>query len=200
MVEPRFPPVQGRQQMPPPAKKQGISVPVLPLVLLLLYVVYVGVMIIAPILVSSFKDTIDGVLEFNIRVAIGGILLLVFIAIMVLNLLDSGKTKTPPSRKPAPPPGARPPPRTNRFKPVQPASVEPSPPQTSSVNVSQVKEAPSGEAARRPVVDGKTQAKEPTVISYPTEVEGGFYGATFIEISSSKVLKLRSLVVEPEYL
>lgn len=195
MADPRFPPVQGRQPRPMPPPTQKRSIPVVPLVLLLIYAIYVGVMIIAPIYVSSLGDTIDGILEFNVRVAIGGVLLVIFIFILGYTLMDSGKPAKPPVRKPAPPPGATPGPPANRFKPVQPpaakAPVKAQPPQ---------KEQPKKEEKVQKIDEVKDQTPKQTVVSYPNEVEGGFYGATFIEISKTKVLKLRSLVVEPKYL
>jgi len=41
---------------------------------------------------------------------------------------------------------------------------------------------------------------KPKVIIYPSEVEGGIYGDTFIEIDNDTVVKLRTLVVEDIYL
>jgi hypothetical protein len=49
-------------------------------------------------------------------------------------------------------------------------------------------------------VPQSVQSSKRTVVPYPLEVEGGIYGETMIPLSPSKVLKLRSLVVEPEYL
>lgn len=41
---------------------------------------------------------------------------------------------------------------------------------------------------------------KPKVIVYPSEVEGGIYGDTFIDIDEDSVIKLRTLVVEDIYL
>ena len=194
MADPRFSPVQGRQPIPGPPQKKGITIPVLPIVLLLLYAVYVGVMIIGPYYVSSLGDTIDGILEFNIRVAIGGVLLVIFIFIMAYTLMESGKPKRVPVARPPPSPGPRPSPPVNKFKPVTSPAVKVEVPAPAEKKVE-----PKGEEIPKPAEPVKDIPKQ-TVISYPNEVEGGFYGATFIEISKTKVLKLRSLVVEPEYL
>jgi hypothetical protein len=41
---------------------------------------------------------------------------------------------------------------------------------------------------------------KPKVLEYPTEVEGGIYGDTFIDVDPETVLKLRTLVVRDVYL
>jgi hypothetical protein len=46
---------------------------------------------------------------------------------------------------------------------------------------------------------GKGKIK-PHIIEYPSDVEGGIYGDTFIELGNEKVLKLRTIVVKDIYL
>jgi hypothetical protein len=198
MAQPRFQPVQGRQGgPPPPAKKQG-SIPVFPIVLLVIYIIYVGVMIIGPIYVDSLRSNIDNILDFNTRVAIGGVLLALFIVILGYTLYDSGRSQSPPARPP-PRPGPAPQGAVSKFKPVQPAKPAPEPAKVAPTT--QVSAPPNKEGSTaKPKEVEKPGTPKQTIISYPNEVEGGFYGATMIDISKTKVLKLRSMVVEPEYL
>jgi hypothetical protein len=57
--------------------------------------------------------------------------------------------------------------------------------------------AKSAEIIAPPAKKGKIK---PSIIEYPSEVEGGIYGDTFIEIDQDDTLKLRTLVVEDIYL
>jgi hypothetical protein len=46
----------------------------------------------------------------------------------------------------------------------------------------------------------KKSSIKPSMVEYPSDVEGGIYGDTFIDINSDTILKLRTLVVEDIYL
>jgi hypothetical protein len=162
----------------------------LPITLLVLYGIYIAVLIIAPVLSADFEDTLDGFFPANLRFIVGGILLGVFALILVVNLMNTGSSKGPALRGPGTSPGAE----MNRFKPVQPAPARTMPPSTPAT--------PPPPPSRReePAPKPQPAPSNRTIISYPSEVEGGIYGETFIELGQQKVLKLRSLVVEASYL
>jgi hypothetical protein len=186
MAEPRFPPVQGGPARPGPAKQKSGKIPLLPIVLLVIYGIYIAVLIVAPAFSSDFEATLDGFFPPNFRVIVGGILLGAFALILVINLLDTG------SRGPSRPVPAGPGGEVKKFKPVQPAQARAMPP--SAPPQAARKEPPPPQPAPH------IPAPKKQIIAYPSEVEGGIYGETYIELGQQKVLKLRSLVVEAEYL
>ena len=193
MADPRFPPMQNGPPRPSPQRTGGGGLPIIPILLLLIYGAYVGVMIVGPIFSDSMAETMDGLLEANIRLAVGAILLVLFVIILLFSLTDSGKQKggqrkpaqAPPQR--STPPGAQ----VKKFKPVSPAGAPAPNTQPAPTPPKPVKEDVKTDPA--PVV-------KRTLIPYPVDVEGGIYGETFIDLGKNKTLKLRSLVVEPEYL
>mgnify|MGYP006283709129 CR=1 FL=1 len=187
MAEPRFPPVQGGPARPGPAKQKTGKFPVLPIVLLVIYGIYIAVLIVAPAFSSDLQENMDDFFPPNFRIIVGGILLGAFALILVINLLDTG-SRGPPSRpRPAGPGGD-----VKKFKPVQPAQARAVPPSAP----------PQATRTEAPPPQPKPQPPAPKkqIIAYPSEVEGGIYGETYIELGQQKVLKLRSLVVEAEYL
>ncbi len=190
MADPRFPPMQNGPSRPPPQRTGGGGIPIISILLLLIYGAYVGIMIVGPIFSDSMAKTMDGILEANIRLALGAVLLAIFIIILLFSLMDSGKQKGGQRRPaPAPPPRSTPPgAQVKKFKPVSPAGA-PAP-----------QARPSPTPAKENVKTTPAPVVKRTLIPYPVEVEGGIYGETFIDLGKTKTLKLRSLVVEPEYL
>jgi hypothetical protein len=194
MADPRFPPVQGGPARPGPASRKTGKLPLLPIVLLVIYGLYIGVLIIAPALSKDLEETMEGFFPPNFRFIVGGILLGAFALIMVINLLDTGKPGAGPQLQSRPGPGGE----VKKFKPVQPAQAR-----TAPQSVKQPSPPPKPPEKQVPA-----RKSEPPVppeprkieITYPQEVEGGIYGETFIELGQQKVLKLRSLVVEARYL
>ncbi|MGA1819625.1 MAG: hypothetical protein ACMUHU_01305 [Thermoplasmatota archaeon] len=174
----KFTPVQGSP--PPPGKG---SFPLFPIFALVLYVAYLGIFIIGPKFVSLLADEFDPIFPPLFRMVGAVVLFLVLAVIIGLNLLSKPKPQEPVQPKaPGPKVPAAQPPQASpaKFKPV-------------------VKEPEVKKAA--PIV--KRMEDEPVrsqVITYPLEVEAGIFGDTYIGLSPNKVLKLRSLVVEPEYL
>lgn len=189
MADPRFSPVQNNPTRQGPPKKDGF--PILPVVLLAIYGIYAGLMLIAPIYVDPLNEAINGALDITARLAIGGVLLVLFIIIMIYNMSEgsSGPQRKappgPPLRKPPMAPGQV---QAKQFKPV----VQPKPAQA-------VPAAPPVKKEEAPA-KAVSEIKKPLIILYPKEVEGGIYGDTFIHLTDSKTLRIRSMVVEPEYL
>lgn len=174
---PKFTPVQGG-----PAPKNRSGIPVVPVIILVIYVVYFGIFMIAPKVLSQLSQEMDPVFPPLWRLIVAVLLFMVFGTILVLNLLYKKKPDlpvrptAPGQRSTGAPPDQQ---AAPRFKPV-------------------VKEAPP---AAMPAPERKTveQPVRSQVIIYPQEVEGGIFGDTYIGLGPNKVLKLRSLVVEPEY-
>jgi len=191
MAEPRFPPVQGGPARPGPAKAKTGKIPMLPIVLLVVYGIYIAVLIVAPAFSKGFQDTLDGFFPPNFRIIVGGILLGAFALILLINLMDTGGSKAPPlKQRPSGPPG-----EVKKFKPVQPAQAKAVPP-----NKAPPATPPPAPKKDTPPAKPQTAAPKKQIIAYPSEVEGGIYGETYIELGQQKVLKLRSLVVEASYL
>ena len=144
--------------------------------LILLFIAYVVVFIILPQYTDVLPDTLLAGFEPLYRLVVAGVIFVVIALILILS-----RSRKAPSQKRAPaasslvggPPGQG---EVKRFKPVTP-------------NVGGPEKA----------MDGPVDTP-PKVFIYPKEVEGGIYGDTFISIDEKKVMKLRSLVVEPEYL
>lgn len=194
MADPRFPPVQGGPARPGPNTSRSGKIPLLPIALLVFYGLYIGVLIIAPVLSKDFEETLDGFFPPNFRFIVGGILLGVFALILVLNLLDRSTPKGPPQIKRTVPES-----EANKFKPVQPAQariVTPSPQTSTSTQVN----TPQAAQVKKDGPIPMPQPPKKTIVTYPSEVEGGIYGETFIELGQQKVLKLRSIVVDAIYL
>jgi hypothetical protein len=85
----------------------------------------------------------------------------------------------PPSRKPTSsqsPPVNRPAPQVNKFKPVSPEAKQ---------------------VVKKPE---SVRSKEPVIFTYPAVVGGGIFGDTYIEVTDDKIVRIRSLVVDPEYM
>lgn len=80
---------------------------------------------------------------------------------------------------------------------IKTSSVK-SEPKDSSSSTKEVKEKVKTADIVAPEV--KTVKVKPKVVIYPSEVEGGIYGDTFIEIDDETMIKLRTLVVEDIYL
>ncbi|MCK5773170.1 MAG: hypothetical protein KAH57_05230 [Thermoplasmata archaeon] len=145
--------------------------------LILLFIAYVVVFIILPQYTDVISEALLADFQPLYRLVVAGALFVVIALILIVSR----------SRKSAPPRGRAPtasalvgtPPKqgeVKRFKPVIPKVDGPE------------------KAVDGPVVT------PPKVFIYPKEVEGGIYGDTYISIDEKKVMKLRSLVVEPEYL
>ncbi len=159
----------------PPGKPRGGPGP-LPFLLILLFIAYVSVFMILPQYTDIVPETLLDGFEPMYRLAVaGGLFFVIAVLIMMLS------RKKAPSRGRAQgfsAPVGRSPQQgeVRKFKPVAPDVVSP------------------GRATDGPV------DTPPKVFIYPKEVEGGIYGETYISIDEKKVMKLRSLVVEPEYL
>jgi len=184
----KFTPVQRNvpPQGPPPQTK-GKS-PAMPIILLIIYAAYLGLMIIGPKFVSQLADELDPIVAPFLRWIGAGILFLVFAIMIMYSLLSKPKPAARQTPRPqqqaivkaqAKPPGAAPP---SKFKPI-------------TVKATEKKEKPLPPVKK--VEDEKARSQ---MIIYPVEVEGGIFGDTYIQLGQKKVLKLRSMVVEPEYL
>ncbi|MGA1822062.1 MAG: hypothetical protein ACMUIG_06015 [Thermoplasmatota archaeon] len=175
---------QGRPQPPPNGPKASPG----PLILLIIiYVLYIGLAIIAPQFISDIADLIDPAIPALFRF-IGAIVLfiiLVLIGAFVYRPREASPNppkpaqpvSKPPSRPPAPPVG-KPSPQVNKFKPVAPGTRP---------------------APGKPEPE-KTGQKEPKIFTYPSVVEGGIFGDTYIEVTDDKIVRIRSLVVEPVHM
>ncbi|MGA1792482.1 MAG: hypothetical protein ACMUHM_00870 [Thermoplasmatota archaeon] len=177
-VPAKFTPVQGSP--PPPGKG---SFPMFPIFALLLYVAYLGIFIIGPKFVSLLADEFDPIFPPLWRL-VGAVVLFLALALIIAYSLIS---------KPKP------------LETVQPKAPGPRAPAVPPAPVSQAKFKPVAKVPEpaKPAEPVKRVEDEPVrsqVITYPLEVEGGIFGDTYIGLSPNKVLKLRSLVVEPEYL
>ena len=144
--------------------------------LILLFIAYVVVFIILPQYTDLLSEALLADFEPLYRLVVAGALFVVIALILILS-----RSRKAPSRGRAPAASAfvgNPTKQgeVKRFKPVTP-------------NVGGPEKA----------MDGPVDTP-PKVFIYPKEVEGGIYGDTFISIDEKKVMKLRSLVVEPEYL
>ncbi|HHD15693.1 MAG TPA: hypothetical protein ENK47_03185 [Euryarchaeota archaeon] len=177
-----------------PAKRNGL--PTLPIVLLLIYSLYVGAFILAPLYISSIGDALDDKIPPDIRLVIGGVLLALFLIILLYKLLSGGDPAGRPS--PAVRPRTGPAGEGSRFRPVQPRKT-PAAPRFKPPTQPPIEPAGRGKGTKPAPGPAKEEQKR-TIITYPSEVEGGIYGETFIPVGSSRLVKLRSLVVEPEYL
>ncbi len=165
-----MPPRQG-----PPGKPRGGPGP-LPFLLILLFIAYVSVFMILPQYTDLMPESLLNGFEPMYRLAVaGGLFVVIAILIMMLS------RKRSPSRGRA----------QGSFAPVV------KPPQQGEVR----RFKPVSQDVDRPErsMDGPADTP-PKVFTYPREVEGGIYGETYISIDEKKVMKLRSLVVEPEYL
>jgi len=151
-------------------------------ILIILYAAYVVVLIVLPALTDLLPESLEGSFPSLYRFIVAAILFFV-VGGAVLYILRGGSGSTPENKNPPgtppdirrAPPGPPPRPVTSdgapRFKPVEKKEE-------------QKKEEPG---------------KEKEIVVYPREVEGGIYGDTYIGIDENRMLKLRSMVVEPEY-
>ncbi|MBN1390604.1 MAG: hypothetical protein JXA22_08185 [Candidatus Thermoplasmatota archaeon] len=174
----KYTPVQG---FPSTRNRRGI--PTVPILVMAIYLVYLGVFIVAPKFVSRLDEELGSMFPPLWRLVGAVVLFIVFAIVLVVNLM----TRSTPE-----------PPVQQRIQVTKAANVPP---------------LPQGPPRFKPVVTDKQPVKTPKpagtgvniparsqVIVYPQEVEGGIFGDTYIGIGTNKVLKLRSLVVEPEYL
>lgn len=188
----KFTPVQRNvvpQGPPPPSKR---SLPAFPVFAVIVYAIYLGVMIIGPKFITQLADELDPLIEPLWRLIGAGILFVVLVLIIIYNMIAKPKPDQeghPTIPKPGgPPPGVRAkiPPvvaPTSKFRPIAGAQIP-------------KKEEPPKPAPKKV----KDEPARSQVVIYPLEVEGGIFGDTYIHLSPNKVLKLRSMVVEPEYL
>ena len=188
----KFTPVQrpAASQGPPPQSKG--SIPAFPIFAVVVYAIYLGVMIIGPKFVTQLANELDPLIEPLWRLIGAGVLFIILAVIIVYTLVvkpKSGQQGPPPIAKPG---GAAPAVRVQ--------------PQSRSADPSKFKPIPGPKADKKeepPRSEPRKVKDEPAksqVIVYPLEVEGGIFGDTYIQLSPAKVLKLRSMVVEPEYL
>lgn len=188
----KFTPVQRNAvpRGPPPSGKK--SIPAFPIFAVVVYAIYLGVMIIGPKFVTQLADELDPLIEPLWRLVGAGVLFVVLALIIVYNLMakPSPDPQDPPRiPKPGPPSGVvrvQTPPAGAPLTKFKPVGGPPSP-----------KKEPIPKPEPKKVED---EAAKSQVIVYPLEVEGGIFGDTYIQLSPKKVLKLRSMVVEPEYL
>lgn len=189
-VPSKFTPVQRSPVPLPPQKKKG-SFPVISILLLAIYLTYLGVAIVAPLFVSSLSDSLDDILSPLYRVVAAAVLFAVFaMAILYMTFVgSSNEALPPPAPRPRPPApsGALGP---SRFKPV---GVPSAPVKSPLVQAKKEMKPPASKSFGKP-------KDKPTIITYPLEVEGGIFGDTYIQLSEMKVIKLRSVVVEPDQL
>ena len=177
-VPAKFTPVQGSP--PPPAKSNA---PIVPIIAVIVYVLYLGIFIVGPKFVSTMAEEFDPMFPPLWRLVGAGLLFVILAIVIITNLLSK-----PASATPAPP------------KPLGTRVPPPSPPQATPPKFKPVVKEPE---QRKPEVQVKKVEDEPIrsqVITYPLEVEGGIFGDTYIGLSPNKVIKIRSMVVEPEYL
>lgn len=191
----KFTPVQRSPVPPPPPQGQGSGMPIIPVILVVLYVGYLGAAIIGPLFIDPLAEAVDGVLDPLIRVVIAGILFALFAAVIIYMTFFSAEEQE--VRRPLPPPpGVRPkqqagPSPPSKFKPVAPAGI--GAPAKKPDPVKKEEEKPDPRSIERP-------KEGPTIIAYPLEVEGGIFGDTYIELSEMKVLKIRSMIIGPDQL
>jgi hypothetical protein len=187
----KFTPVQRNvpQGAPPPSKG---NIPALPIFAVILYAVYLGVMIIGPTFITKLADELDPMIPPLWRLIGAGVLFVALTLIIVYTLMAkprSAQEGPPPVTKPAgSAPAVRVPPPSmstvpSKFKPVS----APQPEKKEGVQKTEP----------RKIEDESAKAQ---LIAYPLEVEGGIFGDTYIQLSPKKTLKLRSMVIEPEYL
>lgn len=189
----KFTPVQ---RSPGPPQKQANTrgdLPIIPVILILLYAAYLGVAIVAPLFIGSLADWMDGIMPPLFRVIGAAVLFGIFGGILFY-LTFFAHVGSSPVRNPAPEqrrvPTSRPP-DPGRFRPVANAG-------SNSPKGSAVQENKNEKGSEKKKIE--KQKETPAIISYPLEVEGGIYGDTYIKLSDKKLLKLRSMVVEPELL
>jgi len=186
----RFTPIQRNISSSSASPKPAEGFPMLPVFLIIVYVLYVAVAIIGPEASSQLADELDPVFSPTYRVVAAGVLFVLFAVLIVWKVFFG---RSDPKEQPAPP--VRQTQQTVKAIPAAPmtgASPKFKP-------VTRVPEAGS----ETPKKENKAQEKkeiEPRVIVYPLEVEGGIFGDTYIQLSPEKLLKLRSMVVEPEHL
>ncbi len=160
-----------------------------PALAVILYILYIAVAIIGPKVSGQLASELDPIFPSTYRLIGAGVLFVIFAIVIIWVVFLKPPAAPQPQRRPAPQgPGFKPtPPKTGaqapgKFKPVSKPAHE-----TKTASKPQVK------------VNEKKEI-EPKVIIYPVEVEGGIIGDTYIKLSPEKVLKLRSMVVEPEYI
>lgn len=175
------PRLRGRPQPPP----SGPTVSPGPMIfLILIYLIYIGGAIVAPLFVAEVAEQVDPQFPPLYRF-IGAIVLFVIFAVI-------GALIYRPRQAPQQPP--RPPQPTPRPPSPQPAAVK--------KPVQQVNKFKPVSQGAKPAVNKPEPArsKEPKVFTYPAVVEGGIFGDTYIEVTDQKIIRIRSLVVEPGYM
>lgn len=159
---------------------QSGRVSLLPAMLVLVFLAYVMAFLILP----QFIPDVDALFEpipLTLRVITGAVLFGIFL-VMILSTAFQKASRTDPSRMNTPAMGTSVSPSQPAFKPVTPAVG--------------ARSQPAAVDPPKPVTDSKVQT--PTIYTYPVVVEGGIYGDTFVRITETKVLKVRSLVVGPD--
>jgi predicted PurR-regulated permease PerM len=153
----------------------------LPMVLVLIFLVYLLVFLVVPEFVSDLEkmlEPIPQIIRIVTAVVLFGIFLLMILSTAFSKAVDS--IQPPPVQIPTRQQviGQQPSAVRTMEQPVRPPSQTVKP--ISAQATSQVK--PS----------------QPLIFTYPILVEGGIYGDTYIKITDGKTLKLRSMVVEPD--
>jgi len=179
---------QSRSPIPQQRPSGGFQMPLLPAALVVLYLVYIGAMILAPYFIEAYGKVLDTILSPLVRLIIAVVLMVVFGALMFSDLLKGRSGEGPaPDRSQIPraaPLGGGPVTGSAqaRFTPVAgPGPI--APPQT-ALRPREIERGPSA----------------PTIFTYPQDVEGGIYGDTYVQITQSKIIRIRSLVVDKRYM
>jgi hypothetical protein len=155
-----------------------------------MYLTYIGALIIAPYFVKPYGDSLDKVLPPLYRLILAVVLMVVFGGLLLHELIKGqkrgeGPQDTLPINRAAP--LGRTPGQGSvepRFAPVPGTNIPPpTPPQT----VQRVRE------VERP-------ASAPNIFTYPLVVEGGIYEDTYIQLTPSKIVRIRSLMVDQRYM
>lgn len=186
-------PLDGPQSRPPIPQQRpsgGFRPPLLPAVLVVLYLVYVGAMVLAPYFIEPYGKVLDGILSPLIRLVLAVVLMVVFGGLMLRDLLkgkEQGPIASDRSQVPrAAPLGggpvigmAQP-----RFTPVAGPGPGPMAQPQAPMRVREIEKGPS----------------TPNIFTYPQDVEGGIYGDTYVQITPNKIIRIRSLVVDKRYM
>ncbi|MGA1849061.1 MAG: hypothetical protein ACMUHB_06940 [Thermoplasmatota archaeon] len=186
----RFTPVQRNTGAPQAPQKQAGGFPMLPVFMVIIYILYVAVAMIGPKVSSQIADELDPVFPSTYRLVAAGVLFVLFAMVIAWAVFFRK-----PSREAIPPRTAGPNTPQVKAPPVPPKA-------DASTKFKPVVKPPEPKKEAAPPAKRVEEKKEtePKVIIYPLEVEGGIFGDTYIQLSPEKVLKLRSMVVEPEHL
>lgn len=186
-------PLDGPQSRPPFPQQRplgGFRPPLLPAALVVLYLAYIGAMVLAPYFIEPYGKVIDGILSPLIRLILAVVLMIVFGGLMLKELFqgkDQGPIAPDRSQVPRAAPlvagpvigSAQP-----RFTPISGTGPGPVAPPQTPTRVREIERGPSA----------------PTIFTYPQDVEGGIYGDTYVQITPNKIIRIRSLVVDKRYM